>query len=82
MKTGVIGGEPQLAQSRMELSMDSKPDLIPAKPSRPENMGFNGVWSISQLLGLPTVLPEVDSGGVEGKYGLSPNSVSNMIAGL
>lgn len=45
-------------------------------------MGFMGVWSMSQLLGLPMVLPEVDSGGVEGKYEVSYNSVSSMMAGL
>jgi hypothetical protein len=30
-----------------------------------------GVWSISQALGLPIVLPEVDRGGVDGKYEFS-----------
>jgi hypothetical protein len=29
-------------------------------------MGFIGVWSMSQLLGLPTTLPDVESGGVAG----------------
>lgn len=56
--------------------------MMPARPSRPENMGFIGVCSTSQLLGLPIALPEVDSGGVDGKYGLSLNSVSSMMAGL
>jgi hypothetical protein len=62
--------------------MDSYPDLELTQPSRPENMGFNGVWRTSKLFGLPTALPEVDSGGVEGKYGLSLNSVFNMMVGL
>jgi hypothetical protein len=80
---GVIGGDPQLDQSKTEFSADSRQSLAPSKPSRPENMGFMGVCSISQLLGLPMVLPEVDSGGVEGKYEeLSYNSVSSMMAGL
>ena len=64
---GVMGGEPQLDQSKTALSTNSSPILIPAKPSRPENMGFMGVCRISQLLGLPMALPDVDSGGVEGK---------------
>jgi hypothetical protein len=45
-------------------------------------MGFIGVWSISKFLGLPIVLPEVDNGGVDGKYEPSPKSVSSTIDGL
>jgi hypothetical protein len=55
---------------------------MPSTPSSPENMGFMGVCSTSQALGLPMVLPEVDSGGVEGKYELSYSSLSSMMAGL
>lgn len=79
---GVIGGDPQLDQSRTEVSADSRMSVHPSKPSSPENMGFMGVWSASQLLGLPMVLPEVDNGGVEGKYEFSYNSVSSMMAGF
>lgn len=82
MNTGVMGGEPQLDQSRMELSMDSFPGLAPANPSKPENMGFKGISSTSKFLGLPTALLDVDNGGVRGKYGLSVQSVSSMMAGL
>lgn len=55
-----------LAQSRTRLSVASMLSLM-AMPSRPENMGFMGVCSMSQALGLPTVLPDADRGGVEGK---------------
>jgi hypothetical protein len=53
-------------------------------PSRPENMGFNGVWSISQLPGLLMTLPDDESGGVEGEYSpsISFSSVSSTIIGL
>jgi hypothetical protein len=45
-------------------------------------MGFIGVCRISQALGLPMVLPEVDRGGVDGKYEFSYNSVSRRMAGF
>jgi len=79
---GVIGGDPQFDQSRTAVSTGSRASLKPSIPSRPENMGFMGVWSISQALGLPIVLPEVDRGGVDGKYEFSYSSFSNRMAGL
>lgn len=39
---------------------------MPFSPSSPENMGFMGVCSTSQLLGLLMTLPDVDNGGVDG----------------
>lgn len=75
---GDKGGETMLAQSTTRLSVASTASFM-AMPSRPENMGFIGVCSMSQALGLPTVLPEADRGGVEGKYGLSPNSASSIM---
>lgn len=75
-----MGGEAQLDQSNS--SVVSRPSLPKSMPSRPENIGFIGVWRTSKLLGLPMVLPEVDSGGVEGKYEPSLTSVSSMIEGL
>jgi hypothetical protein len=47
-------------------------------------MGFNGVWSMSQLLGLLMALPDDESGGVEGEYSPSASlsSVSSTIVGL
>lgn len=62
-----MGGEAQLDQSRTEVSTESKRSLL-WKPSRPENMGFIGVCMASHILGLPMALPEVDRGGVEGKW--------------
>ena len=63
---GVIGGEPQLDQSSTHVSTGSKHSFATADSSRPENIGFIGVCRMSRLLGLPTVLPEVDIGGVDG----------------
>jgi len=40
--------------------------FMPSKPSSPENIGFKGVASTSQLPGLLITLPDVDRGGVEG----------------
>jgi hypothetical protein len=64
---GVIGGDPQLAQSKTVVSAGSKTSLGMERSSRPENMGFMGVCRMSVFLGLPTVLPDVDSGGVDGE---------------
>jgi len=67
---GVRGGEAQLDQSSTGnfsvFSSSSQAALGPSKPSRPENMGFSGVASMSQLPGLLMTLPDVDRGGVEG----------------
>jgi len=67
---GVNGGEAQLDQSSTGnfsvFKSSSHTSLAPSKPSRPENMGFSGVASMSQLPGLPITLPDVDRGGVEG----------------
>jgi hypothetical protein len=70
---GVRGGETQLGlvQSRLgklsSFSALSVTSLL-SKPSRPENMGFNGVCKMSQLPGLlmTLLLLEDDSGGVDG----------------
>jgi hypothetical protein len=86
---GVIGGDPQVDQSRAAIStgwsvsLASTMPSMPSRPSRPENMGFMGVCSMSQLLGLLMELPALDSGGVDGKYieSLRP-SVSSRMVGL
>lgn len=62
-----MGGDAQLDQSRIEGSTESKLSLPNSRSSRPENIGFIGVWRTSRLLGLPIVLPAVDNGGVDGK---------------
>lgn len=63
---GDKGGESILVGSMAKLSVGSNSCFRPPMPSRPENMGFMGVCRTSQLLGLPTTLPEADSGGVDG----------------
>lgn len=69
-----MGGDPQLDHCSTEAMSTG---------SRPENMGFMGVCSISKLLGLPMALPDVESGGVAGKCEQSPYSLSSTImAGL
>ena len=75
-----MGGEPQLERSSTEVSVASKLSLAMSWSPIPENMGFMGVWSASKLYGLPTVLPEVDRGGVAGKY--ESMSVSRSMAGF
>lgn len=53
-------------------------------PSSPENMGFSGVCSMSQLPGLLMALPEDESGGVDGDHrpSASHSSVSSTMVGL
>jgi hypothetical protein len=80
--TGVMGGDAQLDQSTLG-NFSSCSALIPSSPSSPENIGLSGVWSTSQLPGLPmTLLDDDDNGGVEGKYSVSRNSVSSTMDGL
>jgi len=66
---GVIGGDAQLDQSRLG-KLSSELSVLQfslfSTPSNPENMGFSGVWSMSQLPGLLITLPEDESGGVDG----------------
>lgn len=66
---GVMGGEAQLAQSRVgKLSGNASAaqTALPSMPSSPENMGFSGVCNMSQLPGLLMALPDDESGGVDG----------------
>src|SRR5690606_2692482 len=65
---GVRGGEVMLARSTAKPSVASNVSVRPHLPARPVNMGFIGVCRTSQLLGRPTALPEVESGGVHGEY--------------
>jgi hypothetical protein len=70
MKTGVIGGDPHLAQSPpakfSDCTSPSHPDLTPSKPPSPRKMLFMGVCRASQLDGLLVTLPDADNGGVDG----------------